>query len=44
MRRSYLGEYCTLLDMAGCSVTLARLDDEITSLLAEPAEIAVRTF
>ena len=42
--RSYVGEYCTSLDMAGCSVTLVRLDDEITSLLAEPAEIAIRTF
>jgi hypothetical protein len=29
--------------MADCSVTLVRLDDEITSLLA-PAEIAIRTF
>jgi phosphoenolpyruvate---glycerone phosphotransferase subunit DhaK len=44
VRRSYVGEYCTSLDMAGCSVTLVRLDDEITSLLSEPAEIAVRTF
>ena len=42
--RSYVGEYCTSLDMAGCSVTLVRLDDEITSLLAKPAEIAIRTF
>jgi dihydroxyacetone kinase-like protein len=42
--RSYVGEYCTSLDMAGCSVTLVKLDDEITSLLAEPAEIAIRTF
>jgi dihydroxyacetone kinase-like protein len=42
--RSYVGEYCTSLDMAGCSVTLVRLDEEITSLLAEPAEIAIRTF
>jgi hypothetical protein len=30
--------------MAGCSVTLVRLTTRITSLLAEPAEIAVRTF
>jgi phosphoenolpyruvate---glycerone phosphotransferase subunit DhaK len=42
--RSYVGEYCTSLDMAGCSVTLVRLDDEITGLLNEPAEIAIRTF
>lgn len=42
--RSYVGEYCTSLDMAGASVTLVRLDDEITSLLAAPAEVALRIF
>jgi phosphoenolpyruvate---glycerone phosphotransferase subunit DhaK len=42
--RSYVGEYCTSLDMAGCSVTLVKLDDEITSLLSAPADIAIRTF
>jgi dihydroxyacetone kinase-like protein len=42
--RSYVGEYCTSLDMAGASVTLLRLDDEITSLLAAPAEVAARIF
>ncbi|MDX6206444.1 MAG: phosphoenolpyruvate---glycerone phosphotransferase subunit DhaK [Frankiales bacterium] len=42
--RSYVGEYCTSLDMAGASVTLVKLDDEITSLLREPAEVAARTF
>jgi len=26
------------------SITLSRLDDEITDLLAAPAEIAIRTF
>jgi len=44
VRRSYVGEYCTSLDMAGTSLTLVRLDDEITGLLAAPAEIAIRTF
>jgi dihydroxyacetone kinase-like protein len=44
IRRSYVGEYCTSLDMAGASVTLVRLDEEITELLAEPAEIALRVF
>jgi phosphoenolpyruvate---glycerone phosphotransferase subunit DhaK len=44
IRRSYVGEYCTSLDMAGASLTLIRLDDEISSLLAEPAEIAIRVF
>jgi dihydroxyacetone kinase-like protein len=42
--RSYVGEYCTSLDMAGASVTLVKLDDEITSLLSAPAEVAVRIF
>ena len=42
--RSYVGEYCTSLDMAGCSITLSRLDDEIGGLLEAPAEIAIRTF
>lgn len=31
-------------DMASASVTLVKLDYEITSLLAAPDEIAVRTF
>jgi len=44
VRRNYVGEYCTSLDMAGASITLSRLDDEITGLLAAPAEIAIRTF
>ena len=42
--RNYVGEYCTSLDMAGCSITLVKLDDEIESLLAAPAEIAIRVF
>jgi len=42
--RNYVGEYCTSLDMAGASLTLVRLDDEIEKLLAAPAEIAIRVF
>jgi phosphoenolpyruvate---glycerone phosphotransferase subunit DhaK len=42
--RNYVGEYCTSLDMAGVSLTLVKLDDELISLLAAPAEIAIRTF
>lgn len=42
--RSYVGEYCTSLDMAGASITLVRLDDEIERLLAAPAEIGTRIF
>lgn len=42
--RSYVGEYCTSLDMAGASVTLVKLDDEIERLLEAPAEIGTRIF
>jgi len=42
--RSYVGEYCTSLDMAGASLTLVKLDDEIEGLLAAPAEAGVRIF
>jgi dihydroxyacetone kinase-like protein len=42
--RTYVNEYCTSLDMAGASLTLVRLDDEIEDLLAAPAEAAVRVF
>jgi dihydroxyacetone kinase-like protein len=42
--RSYVNEYCTSLDMAGASLTLVRLDDEIDALLGAPAEAAVRVF
>jgi phosphoenolpyruvate---glycerone phosphotransferase subunit DhaK len=42
--RSYVGEYCTSLDMAGASVTLVKLDDELNKLLDAPAEVAVRIF
>src|SRR3984957_6467765 len=44
VRRNYVGEYCTSLDMAGCSLTLSRLDPEIDDLLGAPAEIAIRVF
>jgi dihydroxyacetone kinase-like protein len=42
--RSYVGNYCTALEMAGMSLTLIRLDDEIESLLAAPAEAGVHIF
>jgi phosphoenolpyruvate---glycerone phosphotransferase subunit DhaK len=42
--RSYVGEYCTSLDMAGASLTLVKLDAEIEELLDAPAEVAVRVF
>ncbi len=44
IRKSYVGEYCTSLDMAGCSLTLVRLGPELTQLLDVPVEAAVRVF
>jgi phosphoenolpyruvate---glycerone phosphotransferase subunit DhaK len=42
--RNYVGEYCTSLDMAGASLTLVKLDDELNALLDAPAEIPIRVF
>jgi phosphoenolpyruvate---glycerone phosphotransferase subunit DhaK len=42
--RSYVGEYCTSLEMAGASLTLVRLDEEIEALLAAPASVVNRIF
>jgi dihydroxyacetone kinase-like protein len=42
--RSYVNEYCTSLDMAGASLTLVKLDDEIDELLGAPAEVPIRVF
>jgi dihydroxyacetone kinase-like protein len=42
--RNYVGEYCTSLEMAGASITLIKLDDEIETLLAAPAEVPIRVF
>jgi len=44
VRKNYVGEYCTSLDMAGVSVTLVRLDDKLVSLLDAPAQVPIRTF
>ncbi len=38
--RSYVGEFITSLEMAGASVTVALLDDELVSLLDAPARTA----
>jgi dihydroxyacetone kinase-like protein len=42
--RNYVGEYCTSLEMAGASITLVKLDDEIEALLDAPASIVNRIF
>ena len=38
--RSLVGNYCTSLDMAGCSITLVKMDDEMTSLWDAPVHTA----
>jgi len=42
--RSYVGEYCTSLEMAGLSITLCKVDDKLKKLLLAPAEIPIRVF
>jgi dihydroxyacetone kinase-like protein len=42
--RNYVGEYCTSLEMAGASLTILRLDDELEKLLDAPVEVAARIF
>ncbi|MCG8443656.1 MAG: dihydroxyacetone kinase subunit DhaK [Caulobacterales bacterium] len=42
--RNYVGEYCTALEMNGCSLTLLKLDDELEDLLAAPAQVPIRVF
>lgn len=34
----YIGNYCTSIDMMGCSMSLMRLDDELKELFDEPAD------
>ncbi len=36
--RNLVGSYITSLDMAGCSITLLRLDDELTELWDAPVD------
>lgn len=38
VHRSYVGEYSTSLEMAGCSVTLIRLDDKLRRWIDYPAQ------
>lgn len=42
--KSYIGEYCTSLDMTGCSVSLLKLDDEMKELLEYPIDIPYIIF
>jgi dihydroxyacetone kinase-like protein len=38
VHRSYLGEFATSMEMAGASISLLRLDDELKRLLDRPAD------
>jgi dihydroxyacetone kinase-like protein len=38
IHRAYVGEYATSMEMAGASITLMRLDDELAELLDHPAQ------
>jgi dihydroxyacetone kinase-like protein len=40
IERQLIGNYITSLEMAGCSITLLRLDDELTRLWDAPCETA----
>ena len=40
IHRSWVGAFCTSLEMAGASITLMWLDDELTPLLDRPADAA----
>ena len=37
VHRSYIGEFVTSLEMAGASITILRLDDELAELVDAPA-------
>lgn len=40
--KSYIGEYVTSLDMAGCSISLLKLDQEMKRLLLAPVNIPLK--
>ena len=37
VRRTWVGEYATSLEMAGASISVLRIDDELARLLDAPA-------
>lgn len=43
IHRSWVGEYATSLEMAGASITLMRLDDELAALLDHPCRTPALT-
>lgn len=41
VHKALVGPYCTSLDMAGASITLMHLDDELTTLIDHPCDCAM---
>lgn len=41
VHRTLVGPYCTSLDMAGASITLMHLDDELTQMIDHPCDCAM---
>ncbi len=41
VHRSYVGEYLTSLEMGGCSITVLKLDEELTTMIDHPVDSAV---
>lgn len=42
--KTYIGEYVTSLDMAGCSISLLKLDGEMKRLLLVPVDVPLAIF
>ncbi|MBM3709888.1 MAG: dihydroxyacetone kinase subunit DhaK, partial [Actinobacteria bacterium] len=42
--RTYVNNFCTSLDMEGCSVSLLRLNEEFKKLLIAPVDIPIKYF
>jgi dihydroxyacetone kinase-like protein len=38
---TWVGNYCTSLEMAGASITLHQLDDELQTMLDHPCDCAM---
>jgi dihydroxyacetone kinase-like protein len=44
LARSLVGPYVTALDMAGCSITLVHVNDDLVSLWDEPVRTPALTW
>ena len=42
--RTYVNNFCTSLDMEGCSVSLLKMNEEFKRLLTAPADIPIKYF